>query len=146
MTIADLQTIVTFFQRTTLDEVSRTMLVKEALLMTLARATNADSNISPIEVETVLAVIRKVTGEELSAADVRLAAKSELFEQTTLDRALARLSGQLSDEDRALITRCLAEVIQADCRVTAREAAFFDRIAAALDVSPSRLIGLVPDS
>ena len=71
-------------------------LFKEATLMTLARATASDTNIKPVEVETVRLIIERVTGEECSDADVRVAANSKLYETAPLDKYLARV-GKILD-------------------------------------------------
>ena len=42
--------------------------------MTLARATSADTNIKNVEVERVQEVLKARTGDDFSAADIRVAA------------------------------------------------------------------------
>jgi uncharacterized tellurite resistance protein B-like protein len=145
MTLSRLSHILGVFTGAPLDEEGRNALVKEALLMTLARASSADSNIHPVEVDTVRKIVKRETGEDVSAADVKVAARSELFERESLERCLRRIGHRLDDEDRALIAQSLAEVIASDVRVTDREVEFFNRMATALRVSPAQLAGLIPD-
>jgi uncharacterized tellurite resistance protein B-like protein len=119
-------------------------LFKETLLMTLARASSADSSISPVEVETVRKIIKRVTDDDVSSADVRVAAHSELFETTPLTTCLSRIGRKLKVRDRVMVVQSLAEVIRSDVEVTAREVEFFDGIANALKVTPAELAGLIP--
>lgn len=134
-----------FFGGGELDPQEKQELVKEALLMTLARASSADIDLAPVEVDKVREIIKKVTGAEVSQADVRVAAHSELFETAPLTQYLSRLSGKLDPQDRAMIAQSLAEVIRSDRQITFREVEFFDKAAHALRVSPSELMGLFSD-
>lgn len=146
MTIASFANVLSIFSGAELSSEKRRELVEEALLMTLARATSADTNIKPVEVGSVQAVFRKATGEEVSEADIRVAAKSEIFETTSLDKALAKLSHKLEPGDRVLIAQSLAEVIKSDREVSEFESEFFDKVAGALRIRPSELAGLIPRS
>ena len=148
MTIADLSHIQQIFSASEKEKEQEedSLLAKEVLLMTLARASSADSNINPVEVHTVQEIIKRLTGEDVSAADVRVAAHSSLFEEAPLQRCLQKVRKQLSAKDRAMVAQSLAAVIKSDVRITYREAEFFDMVANALRVSPSELAGLVPDS
>lgn len=145
MSIASLNNVLKIFRGGEPTPEEQRQLVKEALLMTLARASSADTNIHPVEVETVQRIIKEVTGEEVSAADIRVAARSELFENTPLEKCLARIGRKLKAADRALIARSLAEVIRSDVKVTRYEVVFFDKIANALAVTPAELAGLIAD-
>ena len=117
-------------------------LKKEALMMTLSRATSQDSQIHPLEVATVRRKVQELTGEDVSDADVRVAAHSALYETTPFKTCLQRLGQKLKPEDRASILHSLAEVLKSDATVEAAEAAFFDEIAVALNVKPSQIAGL----
>ncbi len=117
-------------------------LYKEVALMTLARATSADSNINEIEVEKVRSVLKTHTGEDFPAADIRVAAQSEIFERVPLERYVKSSARKLTGQDRVKIAKALAEVIEIDDRVTEREMAFFNQIAVALELEPAQLIGL----
>ena len=113
----------------------RVELVHELTLMTLARATKADSNIENVEVETVRKVVFNHTGREVSAADVRVAALSELYESAPLQKYLQKSGEKLPEADRVDILKALAEVIESDGKVRAQEVEFFNAVGKALKVS-----------
>lgn len=117
-------------------------IVNEAILLVLARATETDANIKPVEVDTVRAIIKKTTGEEVSAADVRVAARSKLYESAPLERHLAKVANLVATAHRVSIARALAEVILSDQRVTSKEVRFFNSVAEALALTPAALCGL----
>ena len=144
MSIASLGNILKIFGGSEPTPEERQQVVKETLLMTLARATSADSNIDPVEVSAVQQMIKAVTGDDVSEGDVRVAAHSEVFETTPLATALGKLSGRLTSADKAMIATSLATIIKADRRVSVREAEFFDQVAGALRIKPSELTGLIP--
>ncbi len=143
MGIADLSNVLKFFGGGDPTPEEKEDLLKEVLLMTLARASSSDANIDPVEVDTVQSVVQRVTGEELSAADIRVAAASELYESVPFEKYLSRCARKLNAADRVVTMRSLAEVIKSDTEVGAREIAFFDMVAGALAVSPAELAGLV---
>jgi uncharacterized tellurite resistance protein B-like protein len=118
-------------------------LVHETVLLVLARATDSDTNIKPIEVDAVRDIVQKATGEEVTSADVRMAAHSKIYESAPLERHLQRVGRQIKVEDRVGIAKALAEVILVDERVTGREVRFFNMVAEALDLSAAELVGLV---
>jgi uncharacterized tellurite resistance protein B-like protein len=142
MAIAALRNVLNIFGGGEPNPAERQQLVKEVLLMTLARAASADSNIQPVEVSTVQKVIKKATGEEVSTADVQVAGRSAVFETTSLASMLGKLSHKLDSQDRALVARSLAELIKSDLDVSDREIEFFDGVANALRLRPSELAGL----
>ena len=90
-------------------------------------------------------ILEQVTGEEISTADIRVAAASEIYETAPLDKYLSSVSRKLSAEHRATTSRSLAEVIKSDAQITSREIAFFDMVTNALRVTPAELVGLVAD-
>lgn len=145
MTIASLANVLKIFRGGEPTPEEHQQFVKEALLMTLARASSSDTNINPVEVSSVQRIIRDAIGEEVTEADVRVAAGAEIFETTSLDSALGKLSQKLNAADRALIASSLATVIKSDRHISDREAEFFDRVAHALRISPSELVGLLPE-
>ena len=118
-------------------------LVREVLLLILARASRSDTNVAAVEVSTVQKAISLATGEELSEAEIRIAASSELFEHQPIESTLARVKNKLDAEDRVFIVRKLAEVIRSDRRISEFETDYFDRIAGALALRPSEIAGLV---
>ncbi len=119
-------------------------LFKEAAFMALARATSADFNIQKVEVEAVQRILKRVTGEDVSISDIRVAANSELFERTPLDKYLSGVGQKLEARDRVTIVLSLAEVIRSDDRVSHFETDYFDMVANALQATPSEIIGMVP--
>ncbi len=126
--------------------VEKQQLFKEAALMALARATSADTNIQRVEVEAVQRILKKITGEEVSVADVRVAASSELFEKQPLEKYLSGVGRKLETKDRLIILYSLAEVIRSDERVSHFETDYFDLVANALKATPSEIIGLVSEA
>jgi uncharacterized tellurite resistance protein B-like protein len=118
-------------------------LFNEVLLMTLARASRSDVNIHPVEVDTIRKLVAKMTGEQVTAADVRVAAMSEIYETTPLEKALHRLGNTLSPEYRANVVQALAKVIRSDTEVSAQEIEFFNMVSEALDASPAEIAGLI---
>jgi uncharacterized tellurite resistance protein B-like protein len=143
MAIIDLGNVLRIFGGGSLSPDEHDQLVKEVLLMTLARATSSDSNTNPVEVETVRRVLKDITGDEVSEADVRVAAKSEIFESAPLEKYLGSVSRALTASDRSTIARSLATVIRSDTEVTETEIEYFNRMAAALGATAAELAGLV---
>jgi uncharacterized tellurite resistance protein B-like protein len=121
-------------------------LFKEAALMALARATSADTNIQHVEVKAVQQILKMVTGEEISVADIRVAAASDLFEKEPLEKYLSGVGRKLEATDRMTIMHSLAEVVRSDERISHFETDYFDMVANALKATPSEIAGLVPDA
>jgi len=142
MSIADLSNVLSIFGGSEPDPEIRKELFKEVLLMTLARASSSDSNIHEIEVESIQGILQRETGEEFSVADVRKAARSDLYETVPLRKYLASASRKLSSGDRVRVIQTLAEVIRSDTEVSVLEIDFFNSVAEALKATPSELIGL----
>jgi len=142
MSIADLSQIFSIIKGGEPSDEERANLFKETLLMTLARASDADSNVSPVEVETVQTIVQRVTGEAVSAGDIRVAAASELYETGPLEQHLSRVGGRIDAAQRVTIVESLAEVIKSDVQITSREVNFFNMVADALNVTPAELVGL----
>ena len=117
-------------------------LMKEVMLMTLARATSADSNIKDIEVERVQEVLKERTGEDFPAPDIRVAAQSAIFESAPLDKYLSASGKKLEWQDRLAIAEALVDVIKSDDRVNEMEIDFFNNVAEALELTPAQLMGL----
>ncbi len=143
MTILSLNNILKFFGGGTPTAEEKEALFKEAVLLTLARATASDSNIKPIEVEETRVIIERITKESVSGADVRSAAKSKIYETAPLEKYLAKAGRQLDMSQRTEIVRALAEVILSDKRVSSAEIDFFNMVAEAFDLTPATLVGLI---
>lgn len=142
MSIASLAGVLKIFGGTDPSPEEQAELAKEVMLMTLARATAADTNIKAIEVEKVREVLLARTGEDFPAADVRVAANSAIYEKAPLVKYLATSAKKLAPADRLGIAEALADVINADGRVSDREITFFNDVAEALSLTPAQLMGL----
>jgi len=127
------------------DAATQRSLVEEALLMTLSRATIADSNINVVEVESVQGIIRDVVGAEVSCKDIRVAAISDLFKEATLEKYLAKVSSKIEADDRKMIVRSLARVIKVDGKISPFEVEFFNGVVKALGLTPAQTTGLEDD-
>ncbi|MEL7185265.1 MAG: hypothetical protein AAFN50_02375, partial [Pseudomonadota bacterium] len=84
MAIADLKNVLNIFGGEELSGDKQNELFKEVLLMTLARAADADINIQSVEVERIQEILKEHTGDDFSAADIRVAARAELYAEATL--------------------------------------------------------------
>ncbi len=120
-------------------------LYQEMLLMTLSRATRADLVTDDAEVATVQKVVLEATGEEVSPQDVRIAAASELYETTPIDKYLVRVGQKIDLPQRQSIVKALIAVFKADGQVTESEIDFFNMVVGALKLSPAEAAGLVVD-
>lgn len=118
-------------------------LAEEVMLMTLSRATAADTNIKDVEVEKVQSVLKKHLDKDYTTAEIRIAANSEMYEVAPLREYLASASNKMRSADKVQTIQALAEVINVDGRVNAMEIAFFNEVATALALTPAQIIGLV---
>ena len=143
MAIADLKYVLQLFGGSDVSADHEDDLFEEVLLMTLARAANADVSIQHVEVETIQKILRKHTGKEFSAADVRVAAREELYAEATLVKYLRGAEKKLSEARCSEIVQALAEVFRADEVVSALEVDFFNNVVGALNVTPAQIAGLV---
>jgi uncharacterized tellurite resistance protein B-like protein len=143
MSISNFSNILKIFGGSQPTEVEKQELFKEVAVMTLARATASDTNIKPVEVETVRLIIERVIGEEVSEAEVRVQANSKLFESEPLEKYLSRAGRVLDVTERITVAEALAEVIVSDERITSKETAFFNMVAGAFQLTPAELAGLV---
>jgi uncharacterized tellurite resistance protein B-like protein len=143
MAIADLSSVLKIFGGSEPTEEERQALFREVLLMTLSRATSADANIDTAEVDTVQTILKKTLGDDIDAAEIRVAAKSEIYERAPLPDYLASVAKKLDSAERVAIAEALAEVIRSDCRISEREVNFFDMVAKALKITPAELAGII---
>jgi len=144
MAISDLKNVLQIFAGSDVNEDQQNELFKEVLLMTLARAADADINIQTVEVERIQEILKEHTGEEFSSADIRVAARAELYAESTLRKYLGSVRKKLTDAHRTETIQALADVFRSDMNVSVLEVEFFDRVATALQVTPSQIAGLVP--
>ena len=143
MAIADLKNVLNIFGGADVSEEQQKDLFAEVLLMTLARAANADINIQTVEVDRIREILKQHTGEDFSSADIRVAARAELYAESTLRKYLGSVRGKLTAVNRAEVIRALADVFRIDSNVSVLEVEFFDRVAEALQVTPAEIAGLV---
>ncbi len=143
MSISNFSNILKIFGGAEPSEEEKQELFKEVTVMTLARATASDTNIKPVEIETVRLIIEKVIGEDVSEAEVRVQANSKLFESEPLERYLTKAARVLDVKDRITIAEALAEVIVSDARVTSKETRFFNMVADSFQLTPAELAGLI---
>ena len=143
--VALLERHLPWWQREGHDGIARADRKKHKQMKRLARATSADTNIKTIEVETVQGALKRITGEDIGSPEIRVAAKSELFEDKPLEKYLAGIGRQLGVDGRAHILVCLAEVIRSDERISHFETEYFDMVAGALKATPSEIVGLIAD-
>ena len=142
MAISDLKNVLNIFGGSDISEEKQDELFKEVLLMTLARAADADINVQNVEVEKIQRVMKDYIGEEISAADVRVAARAELYAESELNKYLAKVNSKLRPGDRARTIRALAELFRSDKLVSPLEVGFFNRVASSLSVSAADIAGL----
>ncbi len=143
MAIADLKNVLKIFGGSELSASKQDELLKEVLLMTLARAADADINIQTVEVDRIREILKDHTGEDFSAADIRVAARSELYAEANLRKYLGSVRRKLRDQDRAQIVAALTDVFRSDSDVSVLEIDFFNRTVEALQATPAQIAGLV---
>jgi uncharacterized tellurite resistance protein B-like protein len=142
MAIADLKNVLKIFGGSDLGEEQEKDLFEETLLMTLARAANADVAIQNVEVESIQAILKKHTGKDFSQADVRIAAREELYAEATLVKYLRRAEKGLTEAHCTQIVQALVELFRSDQNVSGLEIDFFNNVVNALNVTPAQIAGL----
>ena len=142
MAIADLKNVLKVFRGSDVEAGQEVQLFEEVLLMTMARAANADVSIQNVEVESIQAILKKHTGREFTAADVRIAAREELYAEATLVKYLRKAEKRLTEQQCTEIVKALAEVFRSDQSVSALEIDFFNNVVNALNVTPAQIAGL----
>ena len=142
MAIADLSNVLKIFGEATPSEENQKELYSEVLLMILARASSSDANIDPVEIKTIQEIMQRETGQELAEADIRKAARPELYESVNLRKYLRSVQSQLKAGDRVTIVEALADVLKSDAKISVLEIDFFNRVADALRLTPAELAGL----
>ncbi len=142
MALADLKNVLNIFGGKDISEDQRNELFKEVLLMTLARAADADINIQNVEVDRIREIIKDHCGEDVSAADVRVAARAELYAEANLQKYLSRVSKRLKREHKVEIVDALTDVFRSDEHVSPLEVDFFNRTIEALGATPAEIAGL----
>ena len=143
MAIADLNYVLKLFGGADVSEDHVNELFQEVLLMTLARAADADISIQHVEVERIQEILKQHTGKDFSSADVRVAARAELYAEASLVKYLRGAQKKLSDAQRSQVVQALADVFRSDSTVSGLEIDFFNNVVSALDVTPAQIAGLV---
>ena len=142
MAIADLKNVLSIFGGGDVSANQENDLFEEVLLMTLARAANADVSIQHVEVETIQEILKEHTGRDFSSADVRVAAREELYAEATLVKYLRGAEKKLSEAHCSEIVQALAEVFRSDQTISGLEVDFFNNVVGALNVTPAQIAGL----
>ena len=143
MAIADLKNVLNIFGGSEFSEDAENELFKEVLLMTLARAADADINIQAAEVERIREILKEHTGDDFSSADIRVAARAELYAEATLVKYLNTVSKKMSTAHRVETVQALADVFRSDKNVSVLEVDFFDKVVESLRVTPAQVAGLI---
>lgn len=143
MAIADLKNVLKIFGGSEISEEAENELFKEVLLMTLARAADADINIQTAEVDRIREILKEHTGDDFTSADIRVAARAELYAEATLVKYLNTVSKKMSSEHRVETVQALADVFRSDKNVSVLEVDFFDKVVESLRVTPAQVAGLV---
>lgn len=107
------------------------------LLECISRMASADSNVHPVEVETICRVFTSMTGKKAAAAEVRTLAGGELYENVPFAAHLAGVADKLDKSERRRIVKALCEVIAADGHHNPLELDFFNRTVRTLKLEPS---------
>ncbi len=118
---------------------------RELLIMVLSRATDVDAYTDAAEVETVQKVLLEYLGEEISGADVRIAAKSALYETAPLEKYVSRIGPKLPKAQRMKLIHALVDVLRADEKVASAETEYFNMICKALKLSYADVAGVGSD-
>ena len=142
MAIADLKSVLKIFGGSDVSEDERDELYKEVLLMTLARAADADINIQTVEVDRIREILQEHTGQEFSAGDIRVAARAELYAEASLRKYLSSVRSKMADKDRVETIHALADVFRSDKSISVLEVDVFNGVAEALQVTPAQVAGL----
>ncbi len=142
MAIADLSRFLKIFSNSSPSEEKQKELYSEALLMTLAQASSSDANIHPAEIETIQQIMQRETGQELTEAHIRKAARPERYQSVYLRKYLRSVRHQLKAEDRSKILQAVADVIKSDTQINVLEIDFFYEVANALRITLVEPLGL----
>jgi len=137
MAFGDLSNVLKIFGGSSASKATQDELYKEVLLTTLARASKADANIHPVEIETIQMIMQRETGQKFTEIDIRKASRSELNETANLRKYLRSVQGRLNAANKTTILRALVDVIKSDTEINVLEIDFFNRVVDALRVTPS---------
>ena len=102
MAIADLNYVLKLFGGSDVSVDHENDLYQEVLLMTLARAADADVSIQRVEIERIQEILKAHTGKEFSSADIRVAAREELYAEATLVKYLRKAQKSIAAHAEAV--------------------------------------------
>ena len=137
MAFGNLSKVLNIFGGSSTGEKTQDEFYKEVLFTILARASKADANIHPVEIETIQRIMERETGQDYTETDIRNASWSGLNESANLRKYLRSVRGRLNDENKATILRALVDVIKSDTEINVLEIDFFNRVVDALRLTPA---------
>lgn len=114
----------------------------DLLLQTLSRLSGADTNIDPIEIETIRKIYSDVAGKDVSESEVRNAARTKFSENQPFRDYLAKQAAGIGTDDKMMIVKALVTVIQADGRTSPFEVEFFNDCVSAFGLTPADIADL----
>ena len=114
----------------------------KVILHTLARMTNADSNVMQVEVEAVKDTYKNITGSEITSKDIRVAALGALYEEKPFCTYLGKAEKRISVENKKKIMKALSTVMESDGVVNPLEVDFFNTVARCLKMEAGDLVDL----
>ncbi|MDX1507276.1 MAG: TerB family tellurite resistance protein [Woeseiaceae bacterium] len=142
MAISDLKNVLSIFGGSDITDERQQELFEEVMLMMLARAADADINIQSAEIERIQDILKAHTGKDFSSADIRVAARAELYAEADLQKYLSKVARKMKPEHRAEAIDALADVFRSDEDVSVLEIDFFNRTVSAMGATPAEIAGL----
>ena len=142
MAILNLSSVLKIFGGGELSDAEKAELFEEAIFMTLARATASDTNIAQVEVQKVQEILKRETGKDVEAKDIRVEAIQHAFETASFDSLLEKAGEQLDQSQRMAIAKALRDLMKSDDNVSPFEAEFFNTVIADLKLDAADVSGL----
>lgn len=124
------------------NHLSEEELRNKVILHTLARMTNADSNVMQVEVESVRATYKSITGDDITSKDIRVAALGELFEDKPFQSYLKKAEDRISIDSKKKIMKALSTIMESDGVVNPQEVEFFNTVAKCLNLEAAELLDI----
>ncbi|GMG87704.1 TerB family tellurite resistance protein [Biformimicrobium ophioploci] len=115
---------------------------RDILLLVLARGSRVDLHTHDAEIKVTQKVFLEYMDEEVTAGEIRVAASSELYEKSSINKHVARAAKKLDYSDRILVINALRDVLRADGHVRKSETDFFDEMATVMQLRPSDIAGI----
>lgn len=114
-------------------------LAREVMLATLARMAYADTNIDKVEVDAICKIYKNVTGDVISAGEVRVAARADLYQAGPFRKYLAAAAKRLDKAHKVQVLKAAVDVVKVDGSVSPGEVEFFNEIGTALMLDPAEI-------